>query len=93
MAGDGEGAVGLTMLMVVVVVVADVVCTVMHAVGVAIPVPHTAVVVAELRGGLTVVVVGAAVVVGAGVTAGEVEDTVFITELTLLDWLDITILD
>lgn len=40
-----------------------------------------------------VVVAAAVVVVGGGVTTEGAEETVFITELTLPDWLDITILD
>lgn len=48
---------------------------------------------AELSGWLTVVVVVAAAVVVVGVTTEEAGETVFITELTLLDWVDITILD
>lgn len=53
---------------------------------------------AELRGWVTAVVVvaaaaaAAAVVVG-GVTTQGAGGTVFMTELTLPDWLDITILD
>lgn len=47
----------------------------------------------ELTGWVTVVVVVAAAVVVVGVTTEDVEETVFITELTLVDWLDITILD
>lgn len=49
--------------------------------------------VAELTGWVTVVVVVAAAVVVAGVTTEDAEETVFITELTPPDWLDITILD
>lgn len=49
--------------------------------------------VAELRGWVTVVVVVAAAVVVVGVTTEGVGETVFITELTPPDWLDITILD
>lgn len=64
-----------------------------HAELVATPVTQAAAV-AELRGWVTVVVVvaAAAVVVG-GVTTQGADGTVFITELTLPDWLDITILD
>lgn len=40
-----------------------------------------------------VVVAAAAVVVVGGVTTEGAEGTVLITELTLPDWLDITILD
>lgn len=47
---------------------------------------------AELTGWVTVVVVAAAVV-AVDVTTEDAEETVFITELTLVDWLDITILD
>lgn len=53
----------------------------------------TAAVEAELRGWVTVVVVVAAAVVVVGVTTEEAGETVFITEFTLLDWVDITILD
>lgn len=48
---------------------------------------------AALKGWVTVVVVVAAAVVAGGVTTEGAEETVFITELTLPDWLDITILD
>lgn len=90
-AGVGEGAVGLTMLM---VEVTAVVWTVPQTDVVAIAVAHTAVV-AEHRGWVTVVVVvGAAVVVVAGVIAQEADgNRVFITELTLPTWLCVTILD
>lgn len=53
----------------------------------------------ELRGWVIVVVVVAAaaavvvVVVVVGVATEDTEETVFITELTPPDWLDITILD
>lgn len=48
----------------------------------------------ELRGSVIVVVVAAAaVVVVVGVATEDTEETVFITELTPPDWLDITILD
>lgn len=93
-AGVGEGAVGLTMLRVVVTVV---VCPVAHTELVAAPVTQAAVtaVAAVLRGWVTVVVVvAAAAVVVVGVTTEGAGGTVFRTELTLLpDWLDITILD
>lgn len=58
--------------------------------------------VAEFRGCVIVVVVVAAAavvvvvvvaVVVVGVTTEAAGETVFMTELTLLDWLDITILD
>lgn len=50
---------------------------------------------AELKGWVTVVVVVAVavVVVGIGVTTEGAGGTVFIAEVTLPDWLDITILD
>lgn len=52
--------------------------------------------VAELRGWVSVVVTvaaaAAAAVVVDGVTTEDAEETVFITELTLAVWLDITIL-
>lgn len=88
--GVGEGAVGLTMLM---VEVTAVVWTVPQTDVVAMAVAHTAVV-AQLRGWVTVVVIGAAVVVVAGVIAQEADgNRVFITELTLPTWLCVTILD
>lgn len=72
---------GLTML---IVVVTDVVWPVAHTEPVATP---------ELKGWVTVVVVVAAAVVVVGVTTEGAGGTVFITELTPPDWLDITILD
>lgn len=85
----GDGAVGLTMLR---VVVTDVVCPLAPAEAVATVVTQAAVVVV-LRGWVTVVVVMAAVVVVGGVTTQGAGGTVLMTELTLLGWVDITILD
>lgn len=49
---------------------------------------------AELKGWVTVVVVvAAAVVVGVGVTTLGAAGTAFMTELTVPEWLDNTILD
>lgn len=86
-AGVGEAAVGLTML---IVVVTAVVWPAPHTELVATPVIQVDAVV-ELTGWVTVAVVVAVVVVG--VTTEDAEETVFITELTLPDWLDITTLD
>lgn len=80
---------GLTMLR---VVVTDVVCPLAPAEAVATVVTQAAAVVV-LRGWVTVVVVMAAVVVVGGVTTQGAGGTVLMTELTLLDWVDITILD
>lgn len=77
------------------VVVTDVVCAVPHEELTVTTVTQDAAV-AELRGWVTVVVVTAAAVVvggGGGVTTEGAGGTVFITVLTLPDWLDITILD
>lgn len=71
-------------------VVTDVVRPLPHAELAAEPAATTpAAAVAELEGWVTVVDADAAAVVVVGLTVG----TVFITELTLPDWLDITILD
>lgn len=48
---------------------------------------------AELKGWVTVVVVVAVAVVVVGVTTEGAGGAVFIAELTLPDWLDITIFD
>jgi len=86
-AGVGEGSVGLTMLT---AVVTDAVGPVPHAVLAATAATQAAAG-AELEGWVTAVdVVAAAVVVVVVVTTAE---TVFITEFTLADWLDITMLD
>lgn len=88
----GEGAVGLTIVRVVVTVV---IREVAHAEVVATAPVEQAGAVAELKGWVTVVVVVAAavVVVGGGVTALGAAGTAFMTELTVLDWLDNTVLD
>lgn len=87
----GEGAVGLTIVRVVVTVV---IREVAHAEVVATAPVEQAGAVAELKGWVTVVVVvAAAVVVGGGVTALGAAGTAFMTELTVLDWLDNTVLD
>lgn len=87
----GEGAVGLTTVRVVVTVV---IREVAHAEVVATAPVEQAGAVAELKGWVTVVVVvAAAVVVGGGVTALGAAGTAFMTELTVLDWLDNTVLD
>lgn len=86
----GDGAVGLTRVR---VVVTDVVCPLAPAEAVATVVTQAAAVVV-LRGWVTVVVVMAAVVVVVGgVTTQGAGETVLMTELTLLGWVDITILD
>lgn len=73
-------------------VVTDVVCTVPHAELATTPVAQAAAVV-ELKGWVTVVVVVDAAVVLGAVTVQGAAGTVFITELTVPDWLDITNLD